>query len=276
MLTIVKERMDFLRSQSTADKIQSQNPFKLKVMPGITLYVHNIYQCLKNGCLQRSDILLNTAMGPRSLEELEASFTFAIFANLVISEIITQLQPTLPAGISKGSSVRLPTTMIMWSCWGHLASFYVFFLLPPAYVIRREDNVFIGVCLSVCLHRCGGWGWALPKSGARTGFPLPWPGTGQGVPSPYPQPGSGQGVPSPTPSQDQDREYPRLSPSQDQAREYRPPLPHPGQYTPWTGYAAGGMPFAVTQEDFLVFSCTFTRKKDSWYSLTINVTSFPC
>ena len=64
MLTLVKERMDFLRSQLTADKIQSQKPFKLKVMPGITLSLHNIYQCLKNGFLQWVNILLNTATVP--------------------------------------------------------------------------------------------------------------------------------------------------------------------------------------------------------------------
>ena len=31
-----------------------------------------------------------------------------------------------------------------------------------------------------------------------------------------------------------------------------PPPPPPQQHTPWTGYAADGMPLAITQEDFLV------------------------
>ena len=34
-------------------------------------------------------------------------------------------------------------------------------------------------------------------------------------------------------------------------RDGVPPPPPPGPDTPWTGYAAGGTPLAITQEDFV-------------------------
>ena len=127
-------------------------------------------------------------------------------------------------------------------------------LLPPAYVVRRKGTVFTGVCLLT--FRAGtylpSWGVPLAKSGwgggtylPRQGVPpsqawmegyLPWmwgylPWMGGGVPTldgggrgTY-LGGDGEGVPT---------------------------LDGRRGFLPFTGYAAGGMPLAFMQEDFLV------------------------
>ena len=122
-------------------------------------------------------------------------------------------------------------------------------LLPPAYVVQREGNVFTGVCLSVCKQRRGHL-WSQvpsPVAGARS-FPgevsKSWWGGGipqhlvkeLGVP-PMRQPGLG--TPPPLPASTRVPPWPGL----------RSPLPPPtlyqGQLTPWVvrllRFPAGGL-----------------------------------
>ena len=45
---------------------------------------------------------------------------------------------------------------------------------------------------------------------------------------------------------------------------------HPGQDTPRTGYAVGGMPFSVTQEDFLVLNLLESSIFTTWLESSID------
>ena len=129
--------------------------------------------------------------------------------------------------------------------------------LPPAYEVRGK------VLLShVSVHISGDRGYPIQLT---KGYPIPGPGRGYpiqlvGVPLPgsgrYPIPGLDGG----TPSQVQAGGYPGVP----------PPAPPPGLdgVTPppsgyssiaSTYYAAGGMPLAFTQEEFLVLLLL------SWY-----------
>ena len=107
-------------------------------------------------------------------------------------------------------------------------------LLPLAYVVRREGNLFSlfngegGGCATACGLRSLPWSLVLgPFFGGRGG-------TTASDPRSFPR---GRRFPS------QDLPLARAGTGY--------PLPPPEQHMPQTGYAAGGTPFAVTQ-DFLV------------------------
>ena len=122
--------------------------------------------------------------------------------------------------------------------------FFQWILLPPAYVVRGKVIFMLG---NVCLFTISGWG----------GVPHPRSGWWGGTPSQvwmvggylgYPQPGldgGTQGTPMTglgTPHHDW-MGYPPFPPWVGGV-----PPPHIAS----TCYAAGGMPLAFTQEDFLV------------------------
>ena len=100
-------------------------------------------------------------------------------------------------------------------------------LLPPAYVVRREGNVFIGVCPFTVGE--GAPGVVPPPSQVKGAPRVPHPParSGWGVPG-VPFWARSGGAPSPPP--------------RDESRES-------------TCYAASGKPLAFMQEDFLVRQC---------------------
>ena len=140
-------------------------------------------------------------------------------------------------------------------------------LLLPAQVVRPEGNIFTGVCLSV--HR-GGWegNSALlvqAKGWVELGTTCPGPSRGRGW---YPSQVLGQGLSLSL--QPPARTGSTLT-GQDQDKKYQPyPNPLTGQHTPWTRYAGGGTPLAVTQEDFLL-CCLLSEhafvERRQWWNL---------
>ena len=121
--------------------------------------------------------------------------------------------------------------------------------LPPTYVVRREDNVFTGVSLSV--HRGG---TTVPGS-----FPGLW---SQVLSGDTPVPDRGYPCLSwgyPSPSQVPPLlglDYPHLGLGYPPGWDWGTPL-HPRDRRASTCYAAHSMPLAVRQEDYLFLRVSY-------------------
>ena len=117
-------------------------------------------------------------------------------------------------------------------------------MLEVPLVLVRSRSCPRGTPVEVCT---GGEGTLSPGPGLGKGGP-PSPGLGYGEVG-YPSPGPDWGI-----LLDKTRGTPQTAPRQDLARQDQgqdggTPLP-PSPL--WTGYAVGGTPHVVTQEDFLV------------------------